>query len=156
MARTSIIWNLYQRHINVAHTIFTVFSLVFNVIYYVVIEDLKSPLHYQVQGAFISLLGLACMRRHKLACIIMSYERIILYFTSFIVPFYPLSSMIFIEGFIFFQIYIHFLNLVFNPINYLSNTISIAIITTLVLNNYIIMVVLLYLEIKYMLTIRKK
>ena len=156
MAKNSIVWNIYKRHINLAHIIFTIFSLVFDVIYYETIEGLKSPLHYKIQGVLVSFLGLACIRRHKITCIIMSYERMILYFTSFIIPFYPLSSMIFIEGFIFYQIYIHFLNLVFIPIDYLSNSIFILIVSTFVVTNYIIMVVLLYLEIKYMLRISKR
>ncbi len=147
---------MYISYINKVHLIYIIYSLIFHLIYVVYIENINFELYYLIQGVFVFLLGLLCHIKYKIECIILSYERLVLFFGWFIIPFYPLSSFITVEGVASLYIYYKLLDFLFYPVETLPNFIAIPIMILLIILNYLIMFTLICLEIMYMKSIRKK
>ena len=156
MVRYPIIGDFYKKHITMLHTILTSISLIFYIIHHVLINERNLDFYYLIQGSIIFISGLICIRRHKSSCILMSYERIVFYITWFIIPFTPLSPIVFVEGIVMAYIYYSLLDLVFIPIDALPGFISIPVILILMFLNYIIMFIMIYLEFVYMRGIRNR
>lgn len=141
---------IYNKYITNIHLIFVLFSLLYY-LYRSYTIPMKVEMYHILQGIFIIFSLLGCLRRKKLLCKIVSYERIFIYIGTFIFPLYPLISALFtVEGMAILKVY----GVVYYLLNYLSeesqDMIFIVILIFSVLLNYFLMILLIFLELKYL------
>ncbi len=128
----------------------------FYLFFYLYLKGINLEPHYIIQGVMVLLVCILCFKRYNLGCIILSYERMFLYIGTFIFPYYPVLSLITVEGITLVPFFIFVWNAIYYLISISPSFIKIPILILFLISNYVVMFLLLYLEISYMREIRKK
>ena len=143
--------HIYTLYINAVHAMLIISGLVY-LLFLIFLKDINPEIHYMLQGLIVLVLHIVCHKYRCSACRIVSYERIFIYIGTFIFPMYPLISALFtVEGLVILQLYELFYTIVNTFLKVVDNTVlSFIILGAVMVLNYTIMVVLTYLELKYL------